>query len=313
MSYIITGGSGFIGSHIVETLLNNNEQVIVIDNLATGRIENIQKFLQDPNFNYINGSITDFPLLKKLFTEDVGGIFHEAAIPSVQRSIENPIASNEANITGTLNVLVAARDAGVRKVVFAASSSAYGDTPTLPKIEMMPANPLSPYALTKYTCEQYCYLFSKLYGLQTACLRYFNVYGPRQNPESNYAAVIPKFITTILRNESPVIHGDGLTSRDFTFVNDVVQANLKAMQSDAQGVYNIAYGQGTTLNELAHMIMDITDNQVDIRYDDPRVGDVKHSLADITKAQSSFGYAPEYSIRKGLEVTIEWFKNQSRI
>jgi len=312
MSYIITGGSGFIGSHIVETLLQNNEHIIVLDNLATGKIQNIIPFLENKNLEFIKGSITDLSLLNKLF-KDVDGIFHEGAIPSVQRSVEDPIASNEANITGTLNVLVAARDAGIRKVVFAASSSAYGDTPTLPKVETMPANPLSPYALTKYTCEQYCYLFSKLYGLQTACLRYFNVYGPRQNPESNYAAVIPKFITTILRNESPIIHGDGLTSRDFTFVNDVVQANLKAMQSDAQGVYNIAYGQGTTLNELAHMIMDITDNQVDIRYDDPRVGDVKHSLADITKAQSSFGYAPEYSIRKGLEVTIEWFKNQSRI
>lgn len=313
MSYIVTGGSGFIGSHIVETLLNNNEHVIVIDNLATGKIENIEGFRQNHNLEFINGSITDLPLLRKIFTEDVDGIFHEGAIPSVQRSVENPIASNEANITGTLNVLVVARDAGVRKVVFAASSSAYGDTPTLPKVETMPANPLSPYALTKYTCEQYCHLFSKLYGLQTACLRYFNVYGPRQNPESNYAAVIPKFITTILRNESPVIHGDGLTSRDFTFVKDVVQANLKAMLSDAQGVYNIAYGQRTTLNELAHMIMDITGNQVDIRYDDPRVGDVKHSLADITKAQSSFGYTPEYSIRKGLEVTLEWFKNQSKI
>ena len=312
MSYIITGGSGFIGSHIVETLLQNNEYIIVLDNLATGKIQNIIPFLENKNLEFIKGSITDLSLLNKLF-KDVDGIFHEGAIPSVQRSVEDPIASNEANITGTLNVLVAARDAGIRKVVFAASSSAYGDTPTLPKVETMPANPLSPYALTKYTCEQYCYLFSKLYGLQTACLRYFNVYGPRQNPESNYAAVIPKFITTILRNESPIIHGDGLTSRDFTFVNDVVQANLKAMQSDAQGVYNIAYGQGTTLNELAHMIMDITDNQVDIRYDDPRVGDVKHSLADITKAQSSFGYTPEYSIRKGLEVTIEWFKNQSKI
>lgn len=312
MTFVITGGSGFIGSHIVETLLENNEHIIVLDNLATGRIGNVAPFLKNKNLEYIMGSITDLSLLNKLF-KDADGIFHEGAIPSVQRSVENPIASNEANITGTLNVLVAARDAGVRKVVFAASSSAYGDTPTLPKVETMPANPLSPYALTKYTCEQYCHLFSKLYGLQTACLRYFNVYGPRQNPESNYAAVIPKFITTILRNESPVIHGDGLTSRDFTFVKDVVQANLKAMLSDAQGVYNIAYGQRTTLNELAHMIMDITGNQVDIRYDDPRVGDVKHSLADITKAQSSFGYTPEYSIHKGLEVTLEWFKNQSKI
>ena len=309
MTFIVTGGSGFIGSHITEQLLKNNEQVVIIDNLATGRLENIKPFLSDKNLTFVNGSITDLPLLKEL-CKDADGIFHEGAIPSVQRSVENPLSSNEANITGTLNVLLAARDAGIRKVVFAASSSAYGDTPTLPKVETMPGIPLSPYALTKYSCEQYCRLFTELYGLQTASLRYFNVYGPRQDPNSNYAAVIPKFITAILKKESPVIHGDGLTSRDFTFVKDVVQANLKAMVSDATGVFNIAYGQRTTLNELAQMIMDITGTQVSIRYDEPRTGDVKHSLADITKACSSFDYAPEYSIYQGLQETVEWFRNQ---
>ena len=309
LKYMVTGGSGFIGSHIVEELLATGNKVIIIDNLSTGRFENIKPILSDRNLTFVDGSITDLPLLKDL-CKDVEGIFHEAAIPSVQRSVENPIASNEANITGTLNILVAARDAGVQKVVFAASSSAYGDTPTLPKVETMPSTPLSPYALMKYTCEQYCNLFTQLYGLQTACLRYFNVYGPRQNPNSNYAAVIPKFITSILRKESPIIHGDGLTSRDFTFVKDVVQANIKAMKSDATGVFNIAYGERTTLNELAQMIMDIIGNQVDILYDEPRVGDVKHSLADISKARSSFDYAPEYSIYDGLQETVSWFRNQ---
>ena len=309
LKYMVTGGSGFIGSHIVEELLARGNKVIIIDNISTGRIENIEPFLSNKNLKFVNGSITDLPLLKDL-CKDVDGVFHEAAIPSVQRSVENPIASNEANITGTLNVLVAARDAGVRKVVFAASSSAYGDTPTLPKVETMPSTPLSPYALMKYTCEQYCSLFTQLYGLQTACLRYFNVYGPRQNPNSNYAAVIPKFITSILRKENPTIHGDGLTSRDFTFVKDVVQANFKAMKSDATGVFNIAYGERTTLNELAQMIMDIIGNQVDILYDEPRIGDVKHSLADISKARSSFDYVPEYSIYNGLQETVSWFRNQ---
>lgn len=309
MTYLVTGGSGFIGSHIVEELLRKDEHVIVLDNLSTGRFSNIESFIQNKNLQFINGSITDLSLLKEL-CKDVEGIFHEGAIPSVQRSVENPIASNEANITGTLNVLVAARDSGVRKVVFAASSSAYGDTPTLPKVETMPSSPLSPYALTKYACEEYCNLFTKLYGLQTACLRYFNVYGPRQDPNSNYAAVIPKFITAILNNTSPVIHGDGLTSRDFTFIKDVVQANVRAMESDATGVYNVAYGERTTLNELAHMIMDIIGNQVNIQYDDPRPGDVKHSLADISKARSAFNYSPNYSIRQGLEETVKWFKNQ---
>ena len=309
LKYMVTGGSGFIGSHIVEELLARGNKVIIIDNISTGRIENIEPFLSNKNLKFVNGSITDLPLLKDL-CKDVDGVFHEAAIPSVQRSVENPIASNEANITGTLNVLVAARDAGVRKVVFAASSSAYGDTPTLPKVETMPSTPLSPYALMKYTCEQYCSLFTQLYGLQTACLRYFNVYGPRQNPNSNYAAVIPKFITSILRKENPTIHGDGLTSRDFTFVKDVVQANFKAMKSDATGVFNIAYGERTTLIELAQMIMDIIGNQVDILYDEPRIGDVKHSLADISKARSSFDYVPEYSIYNGLQETVSWFRNQ---
>ena len=309
MVFLVTGGSGFIGSHIVEELLARGNKVIIIDNISTGRIENIEPFLSNKNLKFVNGSITDLPLLKDL-CKDVDGVFHEAAIPSVQRSVENPIASNEANITGTLNVLVAARDAGVRKVVFAASSSAYGDTPTLPKVETMPSTPLSPYALMKYTCEQYCSLFTQLYGLQTACLRYFNVYGPRQNPNSNYAAVIPKFITSILRKENPTIHGDGLTSRDFTFVKDVVQANFKAMKSDATGVFNIAYGERTTLIELAQMIMDIIGNQVDILYDEPRIGDVKHSLADISKARSSFDYVPEYSIYNGLQETVSWFRNQ---
>jgi len=304
MKVVVTGSAGFIGSNLAEELLKKHE-VTVIDNLSTGRIENLDQIMD--KINFIEGSITDLNLLKDAFSGS-DTVFHQAAIPSVQRSVDNPIASNEANVEGTLKVLVAARDCGVRKVVYASSSSAYGDTPTLPKKEDMKPNPKSPYAISKLAGEYYCRVFSEVYGLKTACLRYFNVYGPRQNPNSQYAAVIPKFITRVLAHEPPVIYGDGKQTRDFTFVKDVVKANILAMQSPAEGVFNIACGQRVSLNELAGKIMEITGIKLDPIYDKPRQGDVRDSLADITEARRELGYEPDFDLNLGLEGTIKWFR-----
>jgi UDP-glucose 4-epimerase len=309
MKYIITGGAGFIGSHIVEKLSKQNHDLVVLDNLFSGKMENIKPFLHRENISFVHGSITDLELLKKTF-ENADGIFHEAAIASVPRSIANPVASNEANVSGTLNVLVAARDRNVRKVVFASSSSVYGNTPTLPKREDMPPNPLSPYAVSKFSGEQYLKVFSEVYGLKTLSLRYFNVFGPRQDPNSQYAAVIPKFITKILNHQSPTIYGDGGQTRDFSYVKDVVQANIRAMESDSQGVFNVAYGSRINLIDLASLIMEITGISVPLKFEPPRTGDVRDSLADITQAQEAFGYAPEYTVKTGLMETIQWYQNQ---
>ena len=307
MKYIVTGGAGFIGSHIVEELAQQKHEVVIFDNLFSGKLENIQPFLKKKNVTFVQGSVTELTVLKKIF-EGADGIFHEGAIASVPRSIANPLATNEANVTGTLNVLIAARDCGVRKVLFASSSSVYGNTPTLPKHEDMTPNPLSPYAVSKLTGEHYLKVFSDVYGLKTLSLRYFNVFGPRQDPKSEYAAVIPRFITKILRRESPTIYGDGRQTRDFTFVKDVVQANIRAMNSDAQGVFNVAYCKRIDLNELASQIMEITGITVPLVYEPPRTGDVRDSLADIRRAQDAFGYAPEYTVKKGLEETIAWYR-----
>jgi UDP-glucose 4-epimerase len=304
MKVVVTGGAGFIGSNLAEELLKKHE-VTVIDNLSTGRIENLDQ-IRD-KINFIEGSITDLDLLKEAFSGS-DTVFHQAAIPSVQRSVDNPIASNEANVEGTLKVLVASRDCNVRKVVYASSSSAYGDTPTLPKKEDMKPNPKSPYAISKLAGEYYCRVFSEVYGLKTACLRYFNVYGPRQNPESQYAAVIPRFITRVLAHEPPVIYGDGTQTRDFTFVKDVVKANVLAMQSPAEGVFNIACGKRVSLNELAGKIMEITGIKLDPIYDEPRQGDVRDSLADISSAGDKLGYEPDFDLDSGLEETIRWFR-----
>jgi len=309
MKYIVTGGAGFIGSHIVEDLVHQKHEVVILDDLFSGRMENITPFLKDGRASLVRGSVTDLPLLRKTF-KGADGIFHEGAIASVPRSIADPVATNEANVTGTLNVLVAARDCGVRKVLFASSSSVYGDTPTLPKREDMSPCPLSPYAITKLTGEQYLRVFSEIYGLQTVALRYFNVFGPRQDPKSQYAAVIPNFITAILKHESPHIYGDGGQTRDFTFVKDVVQANIRAMESDAQGVFNVAYCKRISLLELADQIMEMTGITVPLVHEPARKGDVRDSLADFTLAQKAFGYAPEYTVKSGLEETIAWYKNQ---
>lgn len=309
MRYIVTGGAGFIGSHIVEELVQRGDEVVILDNLFSGKKENIAPFLGSGKASFVQGSITDLPLLQKTFA-GADGIFHEGAIASVPRSIANPVATNEANVTGTLNVLVAARDCGVRKVLFASSSSVYGNTPTLPKQEDMTPNPLSPYAVSKLAGEHYLRVFSDIYGLQTVSLRYFNVFGPRQDPKSQYAAVIPNFITRILSRESPVIHGDGKQTRDFSYVKDVVQANLRAMESNAQGVFNVAYCRRIDLIELAALIMEITGITVPLVHDPPRAGDVRDSLADIARAQEAFGYAPEYTVKSGLAETVEWYRNR---
>ena len=303
MKYLVTGGAGFIGSHIAEALAGKHE-VVILDDLFSGKIQNISSFKTSVQF--VQGSITDLPLLKDICT-GADGIFHEAAIASVPRSINNPLATNNANVNGTLNVLVAAKECGVRKIVFASSSSVYGDTPTLPKHEDMEARPLSPYAVSKHAGEQYMKVFANLYGLKTVSLRYFNVFGPRQDPNSDYAAVIPKFITRILHGQSPVIFGDGKQTRDFTYVKDVVQANCKAMESPAEGVYNIAYNQSIDLNSLAHLIMEIIGKKVPVLYEKRRAGDVLNSLADITRAKNTFDYRPEYTVKTGLQETIPWY------
>ena len=306
MKYVITGGAGFIGSHIAEDLSKNHE-VIIVDNLFSGKKTNIESLPVELK----EGSITDLPFLMEVF-EGADGVFHQAAITSVPRSVKSPLPTHEVNCTGTLNVLLAARDCGVKKVVCASSSSVFGDTPVLPKVETMIPCPLSPYGISKLTGEHYARVFSELYGLQTVSLRYFNVFGPRQDPQSEYAAVIPKFITKILRHESPVIYGDGSQTRDFTFVKDVVQANIRAMESNAEGIFNIAYQDRIDLNALAAMIMDIIGIDVPVLYDPPRPGDIHDSLADVRKAKESFGYEPQYTVRTGIEETIEWFRNQKK-
>jgi UDP-glucose 4-epimerase len=309
MKYIVTGGAGFIGSHITGELAQRGHEVVILDNLFSGRMENIAPFLAQENVTFVNGSITDPPLLKEIFS-GADGVFHQAAIASVPRSIANPLATNEANVTGTLNVLVAARTCGVKKVVFASSSSVYGDTPTLPKREDMAPGPLSPYAVSKLAGEYYMNVFSDVYGIRTVSLRYFNVFGPRQDPPSQYAAVIPAFIESILARRSPTIFGDGEQTRDFTYVKDVVQANIRAMESPAQGVFNVAYCQRTSLKKLAALIMEITGITVPLSFEPPRAGDVRDSLADISRAQAAFGYAPEYTVKTGLMETIAWYRNQ---
>ncbi|KKG83998.1 SDR family oxidoreductase [Methanosarcina mazei] len=300
---IVTGGMGFIGSHLTERLLEDNE-VTVIDNESTGKIENIRHLLDHKNLTVIKGSIVDLNLTEIFKEKDY--VFHLSAISSVPRSVKDPFSSNNSNVTGTLNVLIAAKDAGIKKVIFSSSSSVYGDTPTLPKREDMPINPMSPYAITKATGEMYCKVFQELYGLPTVCLRYFNVFGPRQNSNSQCAAVIPKFITAILNDESPVIYGDGEQSRDFTFVKNVVDANILSCESKETGIFNIAYGRRITINELVDMINELLGKNIKAKHTNLRPGDIKHSLAEISKAKK-FGYDPAGNFKDELKTVIEWF------
>jgi len=306
---VVTGGAGFIGSNLAREFSKNNE-IIIIDDLSTGNRENVEDLMVN-KIDFIKGSVTELTLLEEAF-ENVDYVFHEAAIPSVSRSIKEPIQSHETNITGTLNVLLAAKDNKVKKVIYASSSSVYGDTPTLPKNEDMTPCPLSPYAVSKLTGEYYCIIFMKIFGLNTVCLRYFNVYGPYQDPTSEYAAVIPKFITCVNNDKSLVIYGDGKQTRDFTFISDVVEANILAVVSNSTGIFNIASGVQITIDELSKMILKIADKNVDIHYDDPRPGDIKHSLADISKARRELNYSPQHQLKSGLKETIKWFQGKNR-
>jgi UDP-glucose 4-epimerase len=309
MRFVVTGGAGFIGSHIADALVHRGDEVVILDNLFSGKPENIQQLLNNKAVTFIQGSITDDECLEHA-CKGADGIFHEAAITSVPRSVKDPVTSNEVNVSGTLNVLMAARKYGVKKILYASSSSVYGDTPALPKQEDMVPNPKSPYAVTKLAGEYYLKVFQELYGIETVSLRYFNVFGPRQDPKSEYSAVIPKFITCILNNQSPIIYGNGTQTRDFTFVKDVVQANLRAMDSATQGVFNVAYENRITLTELAHTIMNTLETDLPLKFEPPRSGDIHDSLAAISAAKKAFGYAPEYTVKTGLEETIRWYQQQ---
>ncbi|MEE9399838.1 MAG: SDR family oxidoreductase [Dehalococcoidales bacterium] len=303
---IVTGGAGFIGSHLAEELVNRGYQVTIVDNLSTGKLENIEELLGTANVEFIQGSITDLPVLQKAFSY-AKYVFHQSALTSVPHSIENPLPTNEVNINGTLNVLLAARDNKVKKVIFASSSSVYGDVLTIPQRESMPPDPLSPYALTKLAGEYYCNIFSQIYGLSTISLRYFNVYGPRQDPHSQYATVVIAFIGRITQNLPPIIFGSGEQSRDFTFIDDVVQANVLAGESNNEGVHNIGSGRNTTINQLTAIIANLMQKKITVIHDEPRPGDPRQSLADVSKA-ASFGYKPKWTLEAGLRKTIAEFK-----
>lgn len=305
--YLVTGGAGFIGSNIVRALLCRGQRVRVLDNFATGRRANLAGLERE--IELAEGDIRDLEAVRRGMV-GVDCVIHQAALPSVARSLQDPLATHQSNATGTLQVLVAARDAGVQRVVYASSSSVYGDSPKLPKVEDMPPQPLSPYAVSKLAGEQYCAVFAQLYGLETVCLRYFNAFGPRQDPTSEYAAVVPRFITAMLRGERPTIYGDGTQSRDFTFVANTVDATLLA--AEAPGVagqcFNIACGRRYTLLELVAVLNAILGTRLEPHFTDPRSGDVKHSLADISKAQRGLGYSPQVSFEEGLRRTVEWFR-----
>jgi len=309
-TFLITGGAGFIGSNIVEYLLKYNAgKVRVLDNFSTGHISNLQDYLHLTNFELMEGDIRHADTCCQA-ANNVQYLLHQAALGSVPRSIDDPITSNDVNVGGFVNMLVAARDAGVQRMVYAASSSTYGDHPALPKTEDAIGKPLSPYAVTKLVNELYADVFSRVYNFHTIGMRYFNVFGPRQNPRGPYAAVIPLFIEAALKGESPYINGDGETSRDFTFVENAVQANISAVLADnitQHEVVNIAFGKRTTLNELWQYIAEYTGINNTPIYGEERKGDVKHSLADIAKAKQLIGYKPEINVHKGLQTTIAWY------
>jgi UDP-N-acetylglucosamine/UDP-N-acetyl-alpha-D-glucosaminouronate 4-epimerase len=306
MNYLVTGGAGFIGSHLSEELVRRGHTVRVADSLITGKRSNLDHV---PGVEFLEGDLADLAVAQRA-VQGMDYVLHQAAIPSVPRSVTDPITSNRANVDATLNVLVAARDAGVTRVVFAGSSSAYGNTPTLPKHEDMPTNPLSPYALQKVVGEQYLQMFTRLYGLETVSIRYFNVFGPRQDPSSPYSGVISVFATALLENRSPRIYGDGEQTRDFTYVANVVDGVLRACEAPkASGeVINVATGGRISLNELFRKMRDVAGASVEPTYQDTRAGDVRDSQADISKAQRILGYAPTVSFEEGLARTMAWYK-----
>lgn len=309
MKYLVTGGAGFIGSNIVSELLKQGQQVVVLDNFATGKRENILPLMKDKNLTMIEGDLRSFHIVRSA-VKGVDYILHQGALPSVPRSINDPITSNDVNILGMLNILEAAKEFGVKRVVVASSSSIYGNSESLPKVETMPINPMSPYALTKYAQERYCQIFSQIYGLETVALRYFNVFGPRQDPTSQYSAVIPKFIRLIMADKEPVIYGDGSQSRDFTFVENNVWANIQACTAPkaAGEVINIACGERYTLIELVQMINEILGKNIEPKFETDRAGDVKHSLAGIEKAKELLSYEVRVDFREGLRRTVEYFR-----
>lgn len=310
--YLVTGGGGFIGSHIVARLISDGHRVKVIDNFLTGRIENITPYLDQ--IELYKEDIRNLEAITPL-AQGVDYVIHQAALPSVARSLQDPISCHQVNTTGTLNLLLAAREAGVKSFVFASSSSIYGANLELPKREEMSYMPLSPYATSKATGELYCKNFHYLFGLNTIMLRYFNVFGPKQDPTSQYAAVIPKFVTSLLAKEVPTVYGDGEQSRDFTYIENVVEANLLAARSyDAAGqVINIGCGERTTLNQLLDILRQLIGSQIEAEYTEPRAGDVRHSLADISRAQQFLGYKPKVNLEEGLALTVEyWKKNASK-
>lgn len=315
MRILVTGGAGFIGTNLVEKLLSREdvELVRVLDNLATGSLKNIEPFEGNSRFEFMQGDIRSYESCLEA-CKGIDVISHQAALGSVPRSINDPLTTNDVNITGTLNIFTAAKESGIKRVVYAASSSTYGDHPGLPKVEDQIGNPLSPYAVTKYVNELYARVYANIYGLELIGLRYFNVFGPRQNPDGPYAAVIPLFMRSVLNNEAPLINGDGEHSRDFTFVGNAVQANELALftanTAAVNQVYNIAYGQQTSLNELFTSIKEIAGSDLAPKYGPERRGDVKHSLAQIDKATELLGYKPPMSVHEGLKTTFEWYRKQ---
>lgn len=310
-SYLVTGGAGFIGSHLAEELVRRGHLVRIADNLITGTRQNIEHLR---GVEFLEGDLADPAFAERVVT-GVTFVLHQAAIPSVPRSIENPVASHRANVDASLNVLMAARSAGVRRVVYAGSSSVYGDTEVLPKREDMPTRPLSPYALQKLVAEEDRRLFTRLYGLETVTVRYFNVFGPRQDPGSPYSGVISLFASALLAGRQPVIFGDGQQTRDFTYVANVVDGVLRACEAPAASgqVLNVATGRRISLNDLLRVMNGILGTNIEARYDTPRAGDVRDSLADISNAQSLLGYRPIVSLEEGLARTLDWFRDQRRI
>jgi nucleoside-diphosphate-sugar epimerase len=308
-SYLVTGGAGFIGSHLVEELVRRGHRVRVVDSLVTGKRRNLDHI---PAVEFLEGDLADRDVARRA-VEGMEYVLHQAAIPSVPRSVKDPLTSNEANVTGALNILVAARDAGVKRLVYAGSSSVYGDTPTLPKREDMPPKPLSPYALQKLMAEQYCEMFTRLYGFETVTTRYFNVFGPRQDPGSPYSGVISLFSTAILEGRQPIIYGDGEQTRDFTYVANVVDGVLRACEAPkaAGEAMNVATGGRISLNELLRVMNKICGTKAEPVYKEPRPGDVRDSQADISKARTLLGYSPIVALEEGLRHTLDWCRSES--
>ena len=308
MKYLVTGGAGFIGSNIVAELVRRKEKVRVLDNFSTGRRENLIPFWD--NIELIEGDLTDLETIREA-VEGMDFVLHQGALPSIPRSIEHPIGSNNANVSGTLNLLIASKDAKIKRLIYASSSSVYGNSSHLPKVETMNPSPLSPYAVSKLAGEYYCQVFYHIHRLETVILRYFNVFGINQDPTSAYSAVIPKLISSMLHKKSPIIFGDGLQSRDFTFVDNVVKANLLATEFDSAvgEIFNVAVGQAYSLLDLIAKINSILSYSIEPIFDSPRLGEIKHSLADITKAKEKFHYVPEIELEEGLRRTIRWMKN----